>query len=484
MSQSADKVRQLFDAKAATWAAKYAPGGRLTGRVCQFAAALSQNVAAGGHVLDLGCGTGDLASTLSDAGWPVTACDISDQMLRRAAGRDQAGAVEWVLLSPDWRTLPFESASFDAIVAASVLEYVDDPAAVLRECARALRPGGLVLCTVPNIAHPLRSLEWLARQVSHLPQVRTAVHSSPVFGGYLTYLQTSRHRHPAGWWCAAAASAGLLANPCPRRAPDRSPLRLFTFYRPDETGPSAGSMTDSTQRFAPDASQDEGEPHNLTKASSADDNKCSVQGPVQRRLRPLAPVKPGITVFTRSYPPAYLRGGPARSLHALVEALAADFSFSVVTSASDDPATGPMQSIQPSRWSTFGHAMIWYESKHRMPARTAAKRLRETQPRLVYLNSLFDYRFAILPLLIVRMLFWKVPVVLAPRGELSAGALAFKHYKKRAFIAAFRLLKLHQAVTWHASTSHEKADIERAFGPKVRTHIAIDLRTGPSRRRG
>jgi glycosyltransferase involved in cell wall biosynthesis len=112
-----------------------------------------------------------------------------------------------------------------------------------------------------------------------------------------------------------------------------------------------------------------------------------------------------------------------------------------------------------------------------MPARTAAKLLKETQPQLVYLNSLFDYCFTILPLLIARTMFYRIPVVLAPRGELSAGALALKGFKKRTFIAVFRLLKLHKAVTWHASTSQEKADIQRVFGENIRSHIAIDLRT-------
>ena len=200
------------------------------------------------------------------------------------------------------------------------------------------------------------------------------------------------------------------------------------------------------------------------------------EGPVERRNPHTGPVNPRITVFTHSYPPAYLGGGPVRSVYALVEALAAEFRFSVVTSASDISAMGPMPSVEASRWTTFGHATIWYESKHRLPARTAATLLRETEPHLVYLNSLFDYRFSTLPLLIVRTMFRRVPVLLAPRGELSTGALALKRQKKRTFLAAFRLLRLHKAVTWHASTSQEKQDIERVFGSSVRSYIAIDLR--------
>jgi glycosyltransferase involved in cell wall biosynthesis len=217
-----------------------------------------------------------------------------------------------------------------------------------------------------------------------------------------------------------------------------------------------------------------------TVASSADHQDDSLAGAVARPIRSVAPETPRITVITPSYPPAFLAGGPARSLHALVEALAPEFRFFVVTSATDASATDPMLSVEPSRWSTFGRATVWYESRHHMSARTAARLLRESEPHVIYINSLFDFQFGILPLLVARTLFRKVPIVLAPRGELSAGALALKRQKKRVFIATFKLLKLHDAVAWHASTDREKADIERVFGVNAKVHVAIDLRTGLS----
>src|ERR1019366_6238762 len=127
-------------AKAATWPAKYAPEGSLTGRLAQFAEGLADQVAAGGRVLDLGCGTGNLARAADAAGLRGTACDISPEMLRRATAGDRGGAVDWVSLEPRWARLPFESAAFDAVVAASVLEYVERPIVVLRECARPPGP--------------------------------------------------------------------------------------------------------------------------------------------------------------------------------------------------------------------------------------------------------------------------------------------------------------------------------------------------------
>jgi ubiquinone/menaquinone biosynthesis C-methylase UbiE len=170
----ATQVRRLFDAKAAAWPSKYTPDGRLVGRLTRLSGAVAYGVPAGGSVLDLGCGTGELAGAIAAAGMQVTGCDISREMLRRAAAADPAHTVGWVQLDPGWRRLPFEPETFDAVVAASVLEYVDEPTAVLRECSRVLRPGGSMLCTVPDPHHPIRWLEWLLGVAARVPLVRAA----------------------------------------------------------------------------------------------------------------------------------------------------------------------------------------------------------------------------------------------------------------------------------------------------------------------
>ena len=226
------QVRQLFDAKASNWQAKYAPGGRLAGRLTKLAGAVGYHVPAGGHVLDLGCGTGDLAGHLASAGLRVTGCDISANMLSRAADSDPRGVIEWRRLDPTWRTLPFQAGQFDAVVASSVLEYVDAPAVALAECARVLRPGGVMFCTVPDLTHPVRWVEGLAGVAALAPSAQNIGQRWPRLGTYLTYLTISRQRHTAAWWKSAAARAGLITIP---RSPDEtehSPLRLFTFQRP------------------------------------------------------------------------------------------------------------------------------------------------------------------------------------------------------------------------------------------------------------
>lgn len=231
----AGQVRALFDTKATAWPGKYGPGGRLAGRLTQLADAVAGLVAPGGRVLDLGCGSGELARRLADARYQVTGCDIAPRMLHQAEAADQRQAVSWIRLDPRWRTLPCATGSRDAVVAASVLEYVRDPAAVLAECARVLRPGGVLVCTVPNLAHPVRWLEWPVSLAARTPLARPARGVPGRAGQYLVYLRTSRQRGPARWWRAMGGQAGLeLSDSRPRAR--RESLRLLVFTRSGDAG--------------------------------------------------------------------------------------------------------------------------------------------------------------------------------------------------------------------------------------------------------
>ncbi len=229
MAPHSEQVRQLFDAKAPEWSAKYEPDGRLTGRLASLAEAVRGQFPPGSTVLDLGCGTGELARALAEMRMQVTACDISVEMLRRAVESDHAGSVEWAQLGTAWRTLPLRSSAFDAVIASSVLEYVEDPVSILGECARVLRPGGTVLCTVPDTRHWIRRIERLARVLSHVPGVQLVSRSRPQLARYILYLHISRQRHAERWWHAAATEAGLRPAPAAAGWQGRSTLRLLVF---------------------------------------------------------------------------------------------------------------------------------------------------------------------------------------------------------------------------------------------------------------
>lgn len=95
----------------------------------------------GERVLLVGVGTGqDLP--LLPAGVSAVGVDLSEPMLRRAERRLRESAAAVELRSGDAAALDMPSSSFDAVVLHLVLSVVPDPAAVVAEAMRVLRPGG------------------------------------------------------------------------------------------------------------------------------------------------------------------------------------------------------------------------------------------------------------------------------------------------------------------------------------------------------
>jgi SAM-dependent methyltransferase len=92
--------------------------------------------APGTRLLDVGGGTGNYAAALRDDGFVPIVCDREPAMLARAAAK----GLETV--EADAQSLPFEDASFDAVMCVSMLHHVDDRPRALAEQRRVLRPGG------------------------------------------------------------------------------------------------------------------------------------------------------------------------------------------------------------------------------------------------------------------------------------------------------------------------------------------------------
>lgn len=99
--------------------------------------------------LDIGAGTGVIAARLAQLGFHVTLLDSSPRMLDLAeCAAREAGVEERIALTPgDAAQLPnlFPAGQFDVILCHNILEYVDDPCAVLRSAARILRDASSII---------------------------------------------------------------------------------------------------------------------------------------------------------------------------------------------------------------------------------------------------------------------------------------------------------------------------------------------------
>lgn len=104
------------------------------------------------RLLDLGCGTGIVTRRLAAAlpATRVTGADLTYGMARVAAARLPGSVV-----LADSRRLPFPDGAFDAVTSVWLLHLLDGPEdvwAVVAECARVLRPGGVYVTTVDKAA--------------------------------------------------------------------------------------------------------------------------------------------------------------------------------------------------------------------------------------------------------------------------------------------------------------------------------------------
>lgn len=120
----------------------------------------------GPEVLNAGSGAGSLTLRLVDLGLRVTSVDASARLCdwTRAALRARAAAEANPVIAGDLERLSLPDDAFDAAVCAEVLEHLDDDAAALAELARVLRPGGLLIVTVP--ADPYR-YDWTDQWAGH-----------------------------------------------------------------------------------------------------------------------------------------------------------------------------------------------------------------------------------------------------------------------------------------------------------------------------
>lgn len=116
------------------------------------------------RVIDVGTGTGALLPLLAQAAAGVMAVDRSEALLIRARKRCRdAGCRNVCFQRADVHALPFADAAFAAAYTSMVLHHVADPGIALRELARVVRPGGIVVV----IEFTRHNLNWLQDQLAH-----------------------------------------------------------------------------------------------------------------------------------------------------------------------------------------------------------------------------------------------------------------------------------------------------------------------------
>ncbi len=186
--------------------------------------------------------------------------------------------------------------------------------------------------------------------------------------------------------------------------------------------------------------------------------------------------KAKILVICDYYLPGFESGEAVRTLANMVDRLGDRFDFRIITRDHDGSAVRTSYtSVKIGEWNKSGNAQVYYLSKDQVRAGALRKLIHETDADAVYLNSFFA-RLTILYLMLLRLRRIKQkPLIMAPEGEFSPGALSLGSSKKRAYIAGAKALLLSSKFIWKAASESEKSEISDVFGNQFEILVAPNM---------
>ena len=184
-----------------------------------------------------------------------------------------------------------------------------------------------------------------------------------------------------------------------------------------------------------------------------------------------------VAIFVDYFLPGFAGGGTPVSLSRIVvDAVDRGHEIRVVTRDRDVGALTEYPDMFPQTWHSLQGAEVAYLRPGFRDFPWLARQMAQWHPDIYYVNSLQSPWFTLMPISLIRLgTFPGASIILAPRGECSAGATQHKRWKKTLLRPPIRSLLRKQAI-WHASTKLELVDITQWLGrPFLPTHSTVTL---------
>ncbi len=182
-------------------------------------------------------------------------------------------------------------------------------------------------------------------------------------------------------------------------------------------------------------------------------------------------MKKKMLVLCDYFLPSVKAGGPVRSIDGIISCLKNDLDITVATRNHDLGDSTPYVGIKSNCLQLNNNYQIIYLSPDYIVQ--GIRTLLETIAfDIIYFNSFFS------PKISVRTLFFlkkrgiqTTRIIIAPRGELGAGALSIKPIRKKLFLFFFKHFFPIDLIEWHAASQSEEFEIIKVIGPSA--HVTV-----------
>jgi len=177
-------------------------------------------------------------------------------------------------------------------------------------------------------------------------------------------------------------------------------------------------------------------------------------------------MKKKILIFAGYYLPSLKGGGPIQSIKNLVNELKSDFDFYILAFDRDLGDEKPFENIVNNSWVETGGAKVTYIDPSELSYTYLKRIIKETRFHSFYINSFFSFKLTVLPLILFKLNRIKAKIIIAPRGQLSTGALGIIKQKKIFFLLITKIIGLYNNLVWHVTADEEAEEVKRHFKTK------------------
>ena len=176
------------------------------------------------------------------------------------------------------------------------------------------------------------------------------------------------------------------------------------------------------------------------------------------------------------YHPGYKAGGLIQALRRINANLKENFQIYVLTTDRDLGSSIPYTNITADVWLPMEEGVqVKYLSKEKTSYRQIAKEIKNLNPDIIYLKSIFNPRFSLYVLWYLERKQHHASIILAPSGMLRQSSLLQKWWKKYPTLMMLRRMRTIRNIQWHATDQQECKDIQKHFGKNIRLSLLSEF---------